>query len=185
MAFFFDSVLNSILFANVPKRYFFKVCGGNIKTKKLKQNLPLNRNLDVEAQERRRKLLNETNLALAEPEQVDHLDDIPKELLKSRTARIYQPSKNAMQSGTHNIKHWVVTFDTKERWDSQNMGWCASADSNSAVCLNFATMEEAIVYCSKNGWQWTVSKKSLKKKNPRQRSYGQNFLDKRCRVTTK
>lgn len=51
---------------------------------------------------------------------------VPEEHIKTRTVRIYQPPKNAMQSGTNNINFWQISFDTRERWENPLMGWCSS-----------------------------------------------------------
>lgn len=31
-----------------------------------------------------------------------------------------------MQSGTNNIDHWELDFDTKERWENPLMGWSST-----------------------------------------------------------
>lgn len=51
---------------------------------------------------------------------------VPEEHINTRTVRIYQPPKNAMQSGTDNINFWQISFDTRERWENPLMGWCSS-----------------------------------------------------------
>ena len=49
----------------------------------------------------------------------------PEEHVKGRLVRIYEPAKNAMQSGTDNTGHWEMDFDTRERWENPLMGWGA------------------------------------------------------------
>lgn len=56
--------------------------------------------------------------------QVSSLSGVPEEQLK-RVARISMPTRNAMQSGTHNINHWQLDFDTQERWENPLMGWAS------------------------------------------------------------
>lgn len=51
---------------------------------------------------------------------------VPEEHIKGRLVRIYEPSKNAMQSGTDNIGHWEIDFDTRERWENPLMGWSST-----------------------------------------------------------
>lgn len=51
---------------------------------------------------------------------------VPDEHIKTRTVRIYQPPKNAMQSGSNNINFWQISFDTRERWENPLMGWTSS-----------------------------------------------------------
>ena len=53
---------------------------------------------------------------------VSSLSGVPEEQLK-RVARISMPSRNVMQSGTDNINHWQLEFDTQERWENPLMGW--------------------------------------------------------------
>ncbi len=52
------------------------------------------------------------------------LSGVPEEQL-GRVARIFMPSRNAMQSGTHNINHWKLEFETQERWENPLMGWAS------------------------------------------------------------
>merc|ERR1712121_470015 len=43
---------------------------------------------------------------------------IPIEQIKDRKVTISLPSRNAMQSGTHNMRKWTISFDTQERWEN-------------------------------------------------------------------
>ncbi|CAH1160224.1 unnamed protein product [Phaedon cochleariae] len=112
------------------------------------------------------------------------LKEIPKDILRDRTAKISKPSRNVMQSGTNNLHHWQLTFDTKERWENPNIGWCSSGDPMSNVKLQFTSKQEAIAYCEKNKFRWILSE-GITDKRPRRRSYRDNFVNKRCRVSTK
>lgn len=56
-------------------------------------------------------------------EDVGYVSGVPEEHIKTRKVRIYQPAKNAMQSGTNNIHFWQLDFDTRERWENPLMGW--------------------------------------------------------------
>ena len=47
------------------------------------------------------------------------------EEMASRTVRIYKPARNAMQSGTHATRLWILDFDTQERWENPLMGWAS------------------------------------------------------------
>ncbi|XP_012263318.2 NADH dehydrogenase [ubiquinone] iron-sulfur protein 4, mitochondrial [Athalia rosae] len=112
------------------------------------------------------------------------LSGVPEELLKNRLVRIYEPAKNAMQSGTNNLNMWQMDFDTRERWENPLMGWTSSGDPHSNLKLEFQTKDEAIALCEKMGWRYYVQKPN--KKTPKPRSYGVNFSwDKRTRVSTK
>ncbi|XP_034946923.1 NADH dehydrogenase [ubiquinone] iron-sulfur protein 4, mitochondrial [Chelonus insularis] len=109
---------------------------------------------------------------------------VPEEHIKTRTVRIFQPAKNAMQSGTDNINHWRIDFDTRERWENPLMGWCSTGDPLSNVNVQFTSVEEAIAHCEKMRWKYYIQKPNAHE--PKPRSYGTNFSwDKRTRVTTK
>lgn len=54
------------------------------------------------------------------------ISGVPSEHIKTRRVRIYIPSKNAMQSGTNNIKNWEIEFDARERWENPLMGWSST-----------------------------------------------------------
>lgn len=166
------------------RRHFHKACRSKLKLdrSKLKDKVP--KDLDSENDEINR-VRSAAKLTLENAERVDILNDIPQDLLKYRKARISQPSKNVMQSAAYNTKHWVVSFNTLERWENPNMGWCSSGDPIANMNLRFPTVKEAVDYCEKSGWKYVVEKSNLKKKNVKQRTYSQNFLDKRCRVSTK
>ena len=62
-------------------------------------------------------------------------------------ARIFKPSKNAMQSGTRRSKKWNFEY-APERARSLDplMGWTGSSDMNSQIRLTFDTKEEAVAY---------------------------------------
>lgn len=73
------------------------------------------------------------------------------------TARIYQRSKSAMQSGKALTNQWVLEFAPAEaRQADPLMGWAGSGDTQVQVVLNFATQTEAQAYASKHGIATTV-----------------------------
>lgn len=91
-------------------------------------------------------------------------------------ARIYQPSRNAMQSGTAKTKHWILDFAPAEsRQVDPLMGWTGSGDTQAQVRLRFATREEAEAYARANGIEVAVSEPHKRKPNVRPRGYGENF----------
>ena len=91
-----------------------------------------------------------------------------------RKAKIYKPSKTAMQSGMRNSKNWILEFETLNNGINPFMGWETSSDTMSEVKLEFETKEQAISYAEKNNVQYFVinpkTKKIIKK------SYVENFL---------
>ena len=94
------------------------------------------------------------------------------------TARIYRPSKTAMQSGVANTRKWVVEHDLAEpRTVEPLMGWTSSGDTRQQVKLRFDTEAEAIGYCERNGIAYQVLET---KTSPRRViSYSDNFAFKR------
>lgn len=67
-----------------------------------------------------------STLTISEQEDISVVSGVPEEHIRTRTVRIYQPPKNAMQSGTNNINYWQIDFDTRERWENSLMGWCST-----------------------------------------------------------
>jgi len=67
-------------------------------------------------------------------------------------ARIFRPSKTAMQSGKANAGEWVLEFEPKDaRRADPLMGWTQTADTEGQVRLSFETKEEAVRYADQNG----------------------------------
>jgi hypothetical protein len=74
------------------------------------------------------------------------------------TARIYKPSKTAMQSGFANTKDLMLEFEPEEpRTVEPLMGWTSSGDMKQQVQLRFETKDEAIAYCERHGIAYQVS----------------------------
>jgi hypothetical protein len=72
-------------------------------------------------------------------------------------ARIYKPTKSAMQSGTARTKGWVLDFEsTAPKEVEPLMGWTSSDDTRQQVRLRFLTKEEAIAYCGDHGIAYRV-----------------------------
>lgn len=89
-------------------------------------------------------------------------------------ARIYKPAKTAMQSGVAKTKLWVLDYEPEEpRVVESLMGWTSSGDMKSQVRLRFATKEEAVAYCEKQGIPYQITEA---KTAPRHgMSYADNF----------
>jgi hypothetical protein len=66
-------------------------------------------------------------------------------------ARIFQRSRNAMQSGKARADEWVLQFEsTRPRRPDPLMGWSGGADTQSQVTIDFPTLEAATAYADKN-----------------------------------
>ena len=93
-----------------------------------------------------------------------------------KKAKIYIPTKTAMQSGRGKIKRWVLEFLTKDTTINPLMGWETSTDTLDEVILKFSTKEKAIDYAKANNINYTVIEP--KKKEFVIKSYADNFLKK-------
>jgi hypothetical protein len=94
------------------------------------------------------------------------------------TARIYKPSKTAMQSGQANTKDWALDFEPEQPREVEPlMGWTSSGDMRQQVRLRFPSKEDAIAYCEREGIAYQVTEELP----PRRRgmSYADNFAFKR------
>ena len=91
-------------------------------------------------------------------------------------ARIYQPARTAMSSGTAKTKHWVLEFAPSSRREIDPlMGWTSSADTQSQVKLTFETKEAALDYADDHGIDAVVQEPNKRKPNIRPRGYAENF----------
>ncbi|KAM3963217.1 NADH:ubiquinone oxidoreductase subunit 18 [Aphomia sociella] len=136
-------------------------------------------------EEARQKSALESSITVSDKVDITPISGVPEEHVKTRRVRIYQPAKNAMQSGTSNTHHWEMEFDTRQRWENPLMGWTSTGDPLSNMKVQFSSPDEAIEHCEKNGWIWFLdvpkTEKPLKPK-----SYGLNFSwNRRTRVSTK
>jgi hypothetical protein len=91
-----------------------------------------------------------------------------------KKAKIYKPSKTAMQSGSRNTKKWYLEFETKNTGINQLTGWFTSNDTMSEVKLKFSTKDQAVSYAKKNNIDYYILK-TQKQKNIK-KSYADNFL---------
>lgn len=67
-------------------------------------------------------------------------------------ARIYQPPKNAMQSGRARSDGWLLEFVPAEaKKPDPLMGWAGSGDMNQQVILSFVSSAEVQAYAAKYG----------------------------------
>ncbi len=91
-------------------------------------------------------------------------------------ARIYQPARTAMQSGTAKTKAWVLEYmPSSAREIDPLMGWTSSGDMNSQVRLRFASREEAEAYATENRIAYEVQEPNARAHNVRAGGYGENF----------
>ena len=100
-------------------------------------------------------------------------------------ARIYQPAKTAMQSGTAKVKGWVLEFaQLSAREVDPLMGWTSSDDMDSQVRLRFDSREAAEDYAKERGIDFDVVAPHARQPNIRAGGYGENFATYRKGVWT-
>jgi hypothetical protein len=89
-------------------------------------------------------------------------------------ARIFKPSKTAMQSGRGEMQSWILEVETaKGKAPESLMGWTAAGDTLEQVRLKFDTLEEARRYADEKGYVYMIDPVHERKVKPR--NYGDNF----------
>ena len=97
----------------------------------------------------------------------------------TKSVRIYQPAKTAMQSGRANTKRWLLEHDPVDAQEADSlMGWAGSADTDRQVGLWFATKEEAVAFATRKGFSCRVEEPHARTIKPK--SYAENFAFKRA-----
>lgn len=95
-------------------------------------------------------------------------------------ARIYQPARNAMQSGTAKTHDWVLDFAPADaREIDPLMGWTSSADTQRQVRLRFESRAAAEDYARAKGLEYDVLEPQKRAPNVRALGYGENFATSR------
>jgi hypothetical protein len=90
------------------------------------------------------------------------------------TARIYKPSKTAMQSGRGKTEKWVLEFfqNSATKRDPL-MGWRSGSDTQKQVKIKFDSKNDAVRYAEKNSIKYTLSEPKVRKVKPK--AYADNF----------
>tara|TARA_A100000164_G_C21343341_1_gene512036 strand:+ start:211 stop:528 length:318 start_codon:yes stop_codon:yes gene_type:complete len=96
------------------------------------------------------------------------------QLNNMKKAKIYKPTKTAMQSGKGKLKNWILKFETKDNKFISFMGWESGDDTMKEVILEFSTKEKAIEYAKNNDILYEI--REPKKQNFIIKSYADNFL---------
>ena len=92
-----------------------------------------------------------------------------------KKAKIYKPSKTAMQSGTKKFDKWIIEFITEKNGINPLMGWESSSDTYSELNLEFKTKELAIEYAKKNKIDYELIEPKSRKIN--KKTYADNFTN--------
>ena len=91
-----------------------------------------------------------------------------------KRAKIYKPSKTAMQSGTKKYDKWIIEYVTKKPGINPLMGWESSTDTLSELKLEFSTKELAIEFAKKNKINFEIIEPNIRKIT--KKSYADNFI---------
>jgi hypothetical protein len=90
-----------------------------------------------------------------------------------KKAKIYKPSKTAMQSGLKKFEKWVLEYLSERPGINPLMGWESSKDTYSELKLEFTSKELAVEFEKKNNIDFEIiepQKRKIIKK-----SYAENF----------
>jgi len=88
--------------------------------------------------------------------------------------KIYQPTKNAMQSGRANMGRWILEYEPSERKSADPlMGWIGSGDTATQVRLKFENKEDAITFARKKGLTYRVQEPQ--RRRVQSKNYSDNF----------
>jgi len=91
-------------------------------------------------------------------------------------ARIYQPARNAMQSGQAKTKTWILEFaPASAREVDPLMGWTSSNDTQSQVRISFDRLAAAEKYARDHGIDFVVCQPQKRAPVIRKGGYGENF----------
>lgn len=112
-------------------------------------------------------------VALSEAREDAHVEEALK-----RKVMIYKQGQHAMTSGVGAMGWWGLKVAHENKWTNNLMGWISSADTQKQPTINlrFDSVEQAILYCERNGMEYDVS---MPAENPRGavlNQYQYNFL---------
>ena len=88
-------------------------------------------------------------------------------------ARIYKPTKTAMQSGRARTDRWLLEYEPGARQVEPLMGWTSSGDTRRQLRLWFDSKEEAVAYARKHGLMYTLEQPREREMRPK--AYADNF----------
>jgi hypothetical protein len=89
-------------------------------------------------------------------------------------ARIFQRSRNAMQSGKAHADQWVLQFESGRPIRPDPLtGWSGGADTQSQVTLTFDTLDAAKAYAERNALHYHLVPPAERKL--RIQAYADNF----------
>ncbi len=88
-------------------------------------------------------------------------------------ALIFQPAKNAMQSGMANTRRWFLEYEpASPRLVDPLTGWTGTRDARAQIRLEFETREDAVAYAERKGLDFRVREPKARTVAPK------NYADK-------
>ena len=90
-----------------------------------------------------------------------------------KKAKIFKPTKTAMQSGFAKSDKWVIEYIVDQPGVNPLMGWESSTDTFSELNLEFSSKEKAIEYAKKNKIEFEIIEE--KKRKIVKKLYSDNF----------
>ncbi len=97
-------------------------------------------------------------------------------------ARIYQPARNAMQSGMAKTHEWILEYaPAAPKKRDPLMGWSGSRGTMGQLKMRFGSLEEAEAYAQKAGIAYEVVRVAARRRKPNVRpmGYAENFVPSR------
>lgn len=89
-------------------------------------------------------------------------------------ARIYQPDKNAMQSGMAKTHRWKLEFVPEKPYFTDSlMGWTGMTDMPQEIHMHFPTREAAEAYAKRQNIPFEVFEPNARKQV--RKAYADNF----------
>ena len=92
-----------------------------------------------------------------------------------KKAKIYKPTKTAMQSGMKKFDKWILEYITEDPTINPLMGWESSTDTLTELKMNFTTKEKAIEYAKKNKIEFELIEP--KERKIVKKTYADNFIE--------
>lgn len=93
--------------------------------------------------------------------------------ITAKKARIYRPSKTAMQSGRAKTRAWLLEYEPVRKFADPLTGWTGNADTRQQLRLKFPSQDAAEQYAKENGIPYEVELPHSRK--VRTQSYSDNF----------
>ena len=90
-----------------------------------------------------------------------------------KKAKIFKPTKTAMQSGLAKSDKWVIEYIVDQPGINPLMGWESSTDTFSELNLEFSSKDKAIEYAKKNKIEFEIVEEN--KRKVVKKSYADNF----------